>query len=135
MKYIITESKLNSVIYEFMDELFGSEIHTLPAVWDEDGEELDDAYDFVNDEYYTDGGSDYLFSWTGEGYYKSLIENGNIKPEWIKLASQAPIVEIFGIYDKEKLDGYFGDAWKPVFKQWFKDKTGMDYKTLYEVSN
>ena len=131
MKYIITESKLNSVIYDFMDELFGAEIHTLPAL-DDDGDELVDAYDFVNDEYYDDEGSDYLFSWTGEGYYKSLIQDGHIgKTEWERLESQAPIVEIFSMYDKDKLNGYFGNTWKPVFKQWFKDKTGMDYKTLY----
>ena len=131
MKYIITESKLNSVIYEFMDELFGSEIHTLPGL-DDNGDELVDAYDFVNDEYYGDEGSDYLFSWTGEGYYKSLIQDGHIgKTEWERLKSQAPIVEIFSMYDKEKLNGYFGNTWKPVFKQWFKNKTGMDYKTLY----
>ena len=131
MKYIITESKLNSVIYDFMDELFGAEIHTLPGM-DDNGDELVDAYDFVNDEYYGDEGSDYLFSWTGKGYYESLIEGGNIgKSEWKRLESLAPIVEIFSMYDKEKLNGYFGNAWKPVFKQWFKDKTGMDYKTLY----
>ena len=77
MKYIITESRLNQAIYEFMDELFGTEIHTLPAL-DDNGDELVDAYDFVNDEYYGDEGSDYLFSWTGEGYYKSLIKDGHI---------------------------------------------------------
>ena len=131
MKYIITESRLNQAIYDFIDDLFGTEIHTLPAL-DDNGDELVDAYDFVNDEYYGDEGSDYIFSWTGEGYYKSLIKDGHItKPEWIKLESQAPLVEIFSMYDKEKLNGYFGNTWKPVFKQWFKDKTGMDYKTLY----
>jgi hypothetical protein len=102
---------------------------------DDNADELVDAYDFVNDEYYSDEGSDYLFSWTGEGYYKSLIKDGHKKVEWRKLESQAPIVEIFGISDKDTLNGYFGNTWKPVFKQWFKDKTGMDYKTLYEVSN
>ncbi len=30
----------------------------------------------------------------------------------------------------ESLNGYFGDLWRPVFKQWFKDKTDMDYKIL-----
>ena len=145
MKYIITESKLNSVIYDFMDELFGAEIHTLPGMDDNGDElvndpgyraiqfdELVDAYDFVNDEYYDDEGSDYIFSWTGEGYYKSLVQDGHIgKTEWKRLESLAPLVEIFGIHYKEKLNGYFGNTWKPVFKQWFKDKTGMDYKTLY----
>ena len=139
MKYIITESKLNSAIYEFIDQAFASkdgntEINRLPAL-DENGEEIDNAYDFVNDDYYGDSStSDYLFAWTGEEYYKSLTPNYITKYEYERLASQAPLVDI---YDKDilnKLNSYFGDAWKPVFKQWFKDKTGMVYKTLHEVS-
>ena len=130
MKYIITESKLNSVIYEFMDELFGSEIHTLPGL-DDNGDELVDAYDFVNDEYYDDGGSDYLFGWTGGEYYESLTPNYITNYEYERLALQAPLVEIFDKDALNQLNGYFGNTWKPVFKQWFKDKTGMDYKTLY----
>ena len=131
MKYIITESKLSSVIYDYMNELFGSEIHTLPAI-DDKGNELVDAYDFANDDYYGDEGSDYLFAWTGEGYYKSLAKDGHIgKTEWRKLEGQAPLVEIFDKDALNQLNGYFGDVWQPVFKQWFIDKTGMDYKTLY----
>ena len=139
MKYIITESKLNSAIYEFIDQAFASkdgntEIHRLPAL-DEEGEEIIEAYDFVNDDYYSDSGvDDQLFAWTGEEYYESLTPNYITNYEYERLASQAPLVDI---YDKDilnKLNGYFGDAWKPVFKQWFKDKTGMDYKTLHEVS-
>jgi hypothetical protein len=139
MKYLITESKLNSAIYEFIDQAFASkdgntEINTLPAL-DENGEEINNAYDFVNDDYYSDSGSDYLFAWTGEKYYESLTPSYITGSEFERLASQSPLVEI---YDKDilnKLNGYFGDAWKPVFKQWFKDKTGMDYKTIYEVPN
>ena len=131
MKYIITESKLNSAIYEFMDKLFGAEIHTLPAI-DDRGDEIVDAYDFANDDYYSDEGSDYVFAWTGEGYYKSLNKDGHIgKSEWERLESQAPLVEIFDKDALNQLNGYFGDVWIPVFKQWFIDKTGMDYKTLY----
>jgi hypothetical protein len=135
MKYIITESKLNQPIYDFMDELFGTKIHTLTSL-DVKGKELVGAYDFVNDEYYNNEGSDYLFGWTGEGYYNSLIKDGYIgETEWLQLQSESPVVEIFDVDAKNQLNGYFGNTWRPVFKQWFKDKTGMDYKTLYEVSN
>ena len=131
MKYIITESKLNSAIYEFMDKLFGTEIHRMPTLGD-NGDELVDAYDFANVDYYSDEGSDYLFGWTDEGYYKSLIQDGHIgKTEWERLKSLSPLVEIFNRDALNQLNGYFGDVWKPVFKQWFRDKTGMDYKTLY----
>ena len=140
MKYIITESKLNSAIYEFIDQAFASkdgntEIHRLPAL-DEEGEEIIEAYDFVNDDYYSDSGvDDQLFAWTGEEYYESLTPNYITNYEYERLASQAPLVDIYDKDISNKLNSYFGDAWKPVFKQWFKDKTGMDYKTLHEVSN
>lgn len=135
MKYIITETKINSTIYNFIDKVFAAkngntEIHKLQAMID--SEPLTDAYDFVNDDYYSDEGSDYLFSWTGEEYYKTIYAQGDItKFEYEGLVSKSPTFKIFNSYTKKQLNGYFGDLWKPVFKQWFKDKTGMDYKTLY----
>jgi len=140
MKYLITESKLNSVIYEFIDQAFASEdgnteIHELPTL-DANGDELVDSYDFVNNDYYSVSGvDDYLFAWTGEEYYKSLLKDGHVgKYEFERFTSQAPLVDIYDTDVLNKLNGYFGDTWKPVFKEWFKHKTGMDYKTLYEVS-
>jgi hypothetical protein len=32
--------------------------------------------------------------------------------------------------DAEKLDGLFGDNWKPVFKEWFKENFGLEIKTI-----
>ncbi len=65
-------------------------------------------------------------------YYKTIYAQGDItKFEYERISSESPTSEIL---DKDvivSLNGYFGDLWKPVFKQWFKDKTGMDYKTLY----
>ena len=54
MKYLITESKLEQVIYDYIDKLFAAEngkteIHKLNSLG-EDDDEIDDAYDFVNDE-------------------------------------------------------------------------------------
>jgi len=131
MKIIITESKINSTIYNFIDKVFASKdgdtiIFSLTAL-DENGKDVVGAYDFVNKDYYSDEGSDYLFSWTGEKYYESITPTYKME----KYVSNAPNVEIFDEDVLKRLDGYFGDLWKPVFKQWFKDKTGMDYKTLY----
>ena len=90
------------------------------------------AFDFVNSDYYSDEGSDYLFSWTGKEYYKTIYAQGDItKFEYERLSSKSPTSEILDKDAIVSLNGYFGDLWKPVFKQWFKDKTGMDYKTLY----
>ena len=71
MKVIITESKLEKVIYDFLDELFAAEngnteIHKLESLSasDELNEPIEGAYEFVNDDYY-EHDQEYLFSWTG----------------------------------------------------------------------
>jgi hypothetical protein len=135
MKYIITESKLNTSVYNFIDELFASEdgnpeIYKLDSI-DSDGRSLIDSYDFVNNDYYSDEGSEYLFTWTGKEYFKTIFSQGYItKTEYEEMLSESPVVSILDTDAKEKLNNFFGDLWKPVFKQWFKDKTGLDYKTL-----
>jgi hypothetical protein len=134
-KNMVTESKLNSTIYDFIDQAFASKdgdttIFMLDSL-DENGKEIDGAYDFVNKDYYSDEGDDYLFSWTAAEYYELLALTHITQREKERLTNMAPIIEM---YEKNKLNvlnSYFGDIWKPVFKQWFKDKTGMDYKTLY----
>jgi len=135
MKYLITENKLNTSVYNFIDELFASEdgnpeIYKLDSI-DSDGRSLIDSYDFVNNDYYSDEGSEYLFSWTGKEYFKTIFSQGYItKTEYEGMLSESPMVSILDSDSKEKLNNFFGDLWKPVFKQWFKDKTGLDYKTL-----
>ena len=62
MKYIITESKLDQVIYDYLDELFAAEngnteIHKLEVFSTQPenrNEPLEGQYDFVNDDYYDD---------------------------------------------------------------------------------
>jgi hypothetical protein len=135
MKYIITESKLNSTIYDFIDQTFASKdgdttIFMLDSL-DENGKEIDGAYDFANKDYYSFEGDDYLFSWTAAEYYELLALTHITQHEKERLTNMAPIIEIYEHDKLNELNGYFGDVWKPVFKQWFKDKTGMDYKTLY----
>ena len=126
---------MNSAIYNFIDELFASkdgnpEIFKLDS-FDSDGAPLTNAFDFVNSDYYSDEGSEYLFSWTGKEYFKTIFSQGYItKFEYEGMVSESPMVSILDDDAKEKLNNFFGDLWKPVFKQWFKDKTGLDYKTL-----
>ena len=126
---------MNSAIYNFIDEIFASKdgnnkIFKLNAFVER--EPLTDAFDFVNSDYYSDEGSDSLFSWTGKEYYKTIYAQGDItKFEYERMVSESPTSEILDRDAIDSLNGYFGDLWKPVFKQWFKDKTGMDYKTLY----
>jgi hypothetical protein len=133
MKVIITESKLEKVIYDFMDELFAAEngnteIHKLESLSASEklNEPIEGAYEFVNDDYY-EHDQEYLFSWTGKEYY----ENHQRQSFGARLINEAPIVEILDYERIKKLDSYFGDIWKPVFKKWFQDKVNLPIKTLY----
>jgi hypothetical protein len=135
MKVIITESKLDEVIYNYIDELFAAEngtteIHKLESI-NQDGENIEDVYDIVNDDYYDDNnGGDYLFTWAGKKYY----ENHAHQSFGRRLVDEAPIVEINDGGKVRNLDSYFGNLWKPVFIKWFKDKVNLPIKTLYPQS-
>ena len=134
MKYLITESKLDDVIYNYIDELFAAEngtteIHKLESI-NQDGENIEDVYDIVNDDYYDDNGGDYLFTWSGKKYY----ENHAHQSFGRRLVDEAPIVEINDGGKVRNLDSYFGNLWKPVFIKWFKDKVNLPIKKLYPQS-
>lgn len=133
MKYIITESKLNQAIYDYLDELFSAEngdteIIKMPSI-DIDGNEMIGTYDFVNNDYYDNEG-EYLFGWMTKEYFESITPTHITRHEMETLSKKSPIVEIYVKNKSNQLNNVFGDIWKPVFKQWFKDKSGLDYKTL-----
>ena len=83
MKYLITESKLDQVIYDYLNELFAAkngntEIHKLEVFSTQPenrNEPLEGQYDFVNDDYYETNDQEYIFSWTEKEYYESLTPN------------------------------------------------------------
>ena len=85
---------------------------------------------FVNDDYY-EHDQEYLFSWTGKEYY----ENHQRQSFGARLINEAPIVEILDYERIKKLDSYFGDIWKPIFKKWFENKVNLPIKTLYAQSS
>ena len=137
MKVISTESKLGEGIYDFFDELFAAEngnteIHKLESLSasDELNEPIEGAYEFVNDDYY-EHDQEYLFSWTGKEYY----ENHQRQSFGARLVNEAPIVEILDYERIKKLDSYFGDIWKLIFKKWFENKVNLPIKTSYAQSS
>ena len=127
MKYLITESKLNSTIYDFIDNLFhdGKKIRMVKHTR-EDEDTLDDvevpgAYDF----FYEDSDDD-LFTWTGREYYERPY-NSSLFDKWRELA---PIVEIVDYEKVDVLNNMFGDLWRPIFIKWFEDLFSLPIKTL-----
>jgi len=122
MKYIITESKLNSAIYDYIDNLFkeGKKIHMVKHTTPDDDDEVVGAYDFFHK------GEDELFIWTGEEYYERPYN----KSAWTKWKALAPVVEIVNYQKLDSLNNMFGDLWRPVFITWFENTFSLPVKTL-----
>jgi len=127
MKYIITESKLNSAIYDYIDNLFkeGKQIHMVKHIARADDdtlsdEEVEGAYDFFHK------GEDELFTWTGREYYERTY-NKSVWSKWLELA---PVVEIVDYGKLDALNNMFGDLWRPVFIAWVENTFSLPIKTL-----
>jgi hypothetical protein len=127
MKYLITESKLNSAIYDYIDNLFkeGKKIHMVKHTRTDDdtldNEEVEGAYDFFHK-----GEDDDLFTWTGKEYYERPY-NKSAFSKWLELA---PVVEIVDYEKLDVLNAMFDNLWRPVFIQWFEDTFSLPVKTL-----
>jgi len=107
MKYIISESKMDSTIRSYLthyihpDYNWGPELHNF---YRKDVKEHG-GYDFeINDvvaySYYND-----------DEYHKTLIIE-----EWLV----------------DKLSTLFGNFWQPVFKKWFEENSGLKVKQMIE---
>jgi len=123
MRYVITESKLESVIIAYLDETFDvSDINwTNPydIIDDETGEEGDDENRilFYIGDY--NGDEDGCFMWYGCGYF----DKGS------KATELCPIIQLEHPYDLQ-LNGYFGDIWHEPFKKWFTHNFELPVKTI-----
>lgn len=126
MKYVITESKLNSAIYDYIDNLFkeGKKIEMVKHIRTDD-DTLDDVevagtYDFFHK------GDDELFTWTGREYY-DRPHNKSVWSKWLELA---PVVEIVDYEKLDVLNAMFDNLWRLVFITWFENTFSLPVKTL-----
>ena len=116
MKYLISENKLNNLIYDYIVDMFtnneaGELNHNYN--YDDMGNETDDSIEF----YFGDYGDDYeAFRWYSEEYFDDDCE-------------RCPIVELS--YElKNNLDLMFNNLWKPIFKKWIKENYDLEVKTI-----
>jgi len=120
MKYIITESKLDKTITNYLDGLFDDINWTHPYDYDLDtGEEWDDINRVV---FYIgdyEGEDDGCFYW----YACDWFEPNSPASE------KCPMVNIEPEYENQ-LNGYFGDRWHEPFKRWFTDNFGLPIETI-----
>ena len=121
MKYIITESKLDETITNYLDELF----HVDNINWtnpieynDATGDEWDDdrRIQFYIGDY---GYEDTCFRWYSCDYFTDGSYAKNI----------CPTVSVEYEYENI-LNSYFGDLWKEPFKKWFRYHFDPPVKTI-----
>lgn len=117
MKYIITEqqhNKLKELIIDWFEK------NLIPS----DGWQPKEEY--INE--LGDGGELFIYlrennSGDDEHIWYSECDNPNLDGPLPK--GHCPVVTIpDSAYDA--LDAYFRDMWKPLFKKWFKSKTGLN---------
>jgi hypothetical protein len=134
MKYIITESKLNETIKNYLNSVFPVEdINWTPSI-DENGNEMDSAIEFYVGDYLDE---EPLFRWYDKGYWDNEMEDLSPTQEFDrkllkKYKNESPILEFEKSNISRSLNGYFGDAWKEPFKEWFYDNFGFIVKTFHE---
>ena len=120
MKYIITESRLESAILEYINREF------IPDYgWNEKDvyqNELDkwgDLVFFINDQ------DSYVYYGCNAG-----SENDRLFDSYGSLYDyKCPLLSIYPNVS-EQLSNYFGDTWKPIFKKWFEENTGFEVAEL-----
>lgn len=117
MKYLITESKLEETITNYIDELF--DVDNIKSIHPITGEMLDDNTRIIF----------YIGDYEGEKYgcfywYSCDYFNPNSPA-----SEMCPTVSLEVEYENQ-LNGYFGDMWKEPFKKWFKYHFELPIKTI-----
>jgi hypothetical protein len=114
MKYIITESKLESAIISYLDENFIPDYGwSYPDVYQREVEQYGDVNFFINDQ------DSYIYY---ECNADNEIINGSEDDHLYNY--KCPLLSIYPRISQQ-LNSLFGDIWKPVFKKWFEENTGL----------
>ena len=119
MKVIISENRIDKVIRKYLDDTYypdyGWNENTIHGSYQEDVDRYGDLVFFINDV------DSYI-------YYGC---NANAGPEDEFFAGyghlhnyKCPLLLIYPRVGQE-LTSLFGNKWKPVFKEWFEEKSGL----------
>jgi hypothetical protein len=121
MNYEITDKRLYEAIYKFINDEFTDDNLDYDYDTDYDTEETEkNILNFFGDKYQDNNQDEWYFQYIKKEYYTSLedSENTRLIKEW---EPKAPILEMLDREFPNKMNSFFGEYWKPVFKQWFKD--------------
>ena len=122
MKYIITESRLEKSIIDYINKLFPvDEInHICPYDYDEETDEEgedENRVEFYIGDY--DEGDNTIFRWYDCDYF---FEDSEPR-------KRCPLIVVEDQYKRE-LDGFFNDLWHEPFKKWIMENFDLPVKTV-----
>jgi len=123
MKYLITESKLEGTIMNYLDELFDIDDLHWTHPYDYDDETGEEGEDENRIEFYI---GDY--EGTDEGCFRYYFCD-YFFTTYISARDSCPIISLESQYTNT-LNSYFGDMWKEPFKKWIKLNFDLIVKTV-----
>jgi hypothetical protein len=130
MKYIITESKLEEIIVNYLNKMY--DVNNINWKYPlENDEETDNWEEDPNKRYFYKGDDEYddrIFLWYDKEYW-NVERSDNARNFYQK----SPVLDFENANDLEILNGYFGDKWVPIFKKWFEDNFGVPVKSIFDV--
>jgi len=122
MKYIITESKLEGTIMNYLDSLFDIQNLNWTHPYDYDDETEEEGEDENRIEFYIgdyEGDEEGCFRWYHCDYFNEKSPAQDICPT-ITIETQYTDV----------LNGYFGNMWEEPFKKWINLHFDLPVKTV-----
>jgi hypothetical protein len=119
MKYIITENKLESAIISYLNDNFYPDYGWKGNSKSDIGYQ-DEVDKWGEVDFYINDFDSYIYYGcnSGEKNDKNFEPSGKL--EYYK----CPLLLIYPRVS-EQLNNYFGDMWKPIFKKWFEENTGL----------
>lgn len=120
MKVVITESRLEKVVTDYLDDLYypdyGWKGVSQPGSSYQD--EVDRWGDIV---FFVDDVDSYVYYGCNAG-----SENDRAFDGYGRLHNyKCPLLEL-NPHTAKRLDSIFGDIWRPIFQKWFKEHTGLE---------
>jgi hypothetical protein len=133
MKYIITESKLEEIIVNYLNKMY--DVNNINWKYPlENDEETDDWEEDPNRRYFYKGDDEYddrIFLWYDKKYWN--VEKIKMNDTVRNYYEKSPALDFENRNDLTILNGYFGDKWVPVFKKWFENHFGVPVKSIFDV--
>ena len=119
MKFVINESKLNEIIWKYLDDNFPDLDYS--NYIDENGDD-DECAKIFHRGSFLDG--DNIFRYYNKCWWKTDTYKG------LEMLEKSPIIIFENSNEFISLESYFGDLWIPVFKKWFMKTFDLPVKTI-----